>query len=148
MTEPFLGKFGRKVRGVNLGGWLVLERWMTPGLFEGVTGADETSFCVELGEAARERLTRHWSTFITEEDLAWLAGIGISAVRIPVGHWIFGPPYPYHEKYGASQHPYVEGGLDVLDSAFEWAERHGLLVIVDLHAAPGSSRSGTRAKPV
>ena len=51
-----------------------------------------------------------------------LAGVGINAVRIPLGHWIFGPPYPYHSKYGANPHPFVEGGIDVLDRAFNWAE--------------------------
>jgi glucan 1,3-beta-glucosidase len=110
---------------------------MTPTLFEGVVGADETSLCVELGEVARDRLLHHRSTFITEPDFEWLARIGIGAVRIPVGHWIFGAPYPYHETYGAAEHPYVEGGIGSLDSAFEWADRHGLRVILDLHAAPG-----------
>ena len=31
------------------------------------------------------------------------------------------PPYPYHSKYGANSHPFVKGGLDVLDRAFKWA---------------------------
>ncbi|MCY0903238.1 MAG: glucan 1,3-beta-glucosidase, partial [Firmicutes bacterium] len=35
-----------KIRGVNLGGWLVLERWMTPSLFAGLDAKDETDFCV------------------------------------------------------------------------------------------------------
>ena len=26
-----------KVKGVNLGNWLVLEKWMSPALFEGTT---------------------------------------------------------------------------------------------------------------
>ena len=33
------------LRGVNLGGWLVLEKWMTPSLFDGTAAADETYFC-------------------------------------------------------------------------------------------------------
>jgi len=32
------------IRGVNLGGWFVLEGWMTPGLFSGVDGSDETAY--------------------------------------------------------------------------------------------------------
>ncbi|KAK8608854.1 hypothetical protein V6N13_024266 [Hibiscus sabdariffa] len=31
---------GSKVRGVNLGGWLVLEGWIKPSLFEGIPNAD------------------------------------------------------------------------------------------------------------
>jgi len=125
------------LRGVNLGGWLVLEKWMAPSLFEGLAATDETTWCAELGPRASERLRAHWDTFITREDFAWLAGVGINAVRIPVGHWIFGPPYPYHPKYGANPHPFVEGGLDVLDRAFAWASEFGLRVLLDLHAAPG-----------
>lgn len=128
---------GKKIRGVNLGGWLVLEKWMTPSLFEGLNATDETTWCVEMGDRAPERLRQHWDTFITEADFEWLSGVGINAVRIPVGFWLFGPPYPHHWKYGEKQSPFVEGGVERLDRAFEWAEKHGLLVLLDLHAAPG-----------
>jgi glucan 1,3-beta-glucosidase len=129
--------FGRKIRGVNLGGWLVLEKWMTPSLFSGLEAVDETTFCAELGGKAPEVLRRHWESFVTEDDFAWIAARGLNSVRIPVGHWIFGPPYPYHPKYGGNPHPFVEGGIEFLDLAFDWAEKHGLLVQLDLHAAPG-----------
>lgn len=126
-----------KMRGVNLGSWLVLEKWMVPSLFEGLDATDETTWCAELGEQAPEKLRAHWDTFITRDDFAWLAGVGINAVRIPVGHWIFGPDYPYHEKYGAHRYPFVTGGVDVLDRAFDWAEEFNIRVMLDLHAAPG-----------
>ena len=125
------------LRGVNLGGWLLLEKWMTPSLFAGLSAMDETTWCVEMGRAAASRLRQHWSTFITREDFTWLANLGINAVRIPVGHWIFGPPYPYHAVYGNDSHPFVDGGIDILDRALVWAEDVGLGVILDLHAAPG-----------
>jgi len=137
MNPLFEHKYGKKLRGVNLGGWLVIEKWMTPSLFEGLQAKDETSLCVELGGRAEQTLKRHWDSFITEQDFAWLARIGINAVRIPVGHWLFGANYPYHRAYGDVRHPFVVGGLDVLDRAFAWAEKHGLLVVLDLHAAPG-----------
>ena len=31
--------YGSNLRGVNLGGWLVLEKWITPSLFEGLQAA-------------------------------------------------------------------------------------------------------------
>lgn len=126
-----------RLRGVNLGGWLVLEKWMTPSLFAGLAATDETTWCAEQGAAAAPRLRAHWNSFITRDDFAWLAGVGINAVRIPLGHWLFGPPYPYHAKYGANPHPFVEGGIDVLDRALGWAGELGLKVVLDLHAAPG-----------
>ncbi|MCB1630951.1 MAG: glycoside hydrolase family 5 protein [Pseudomonadales bacterium] len=128
---------GRRLRGVNLGGWLVLEKWMKPSLFAGLEATDETSWCVELGAAAPRLLRAHWDSFITRDDFAWLAECGIDAVRIPLGHWIFGPPYPWHAAYGANPHPFVEGGIEVLDRALDWAEEFGLRVMLDLHAAPG-----------
>ena len=30
-----------KIKGVNLGNWLVLEKWMSPALFDGTTAEDE-----------------------------------------------------------------------------------------------------------
>lgn len=137
MTHLYTNKKGKKLRGVNLGGWLVLEKWMTPSVFEGLNATDETTYCVELGGAAETRLKHHWQTFITRDDFAWLASIGINAVRIPIGHWIFGANYPYHRTYGEYQHPFVVGGIEILDQAFEWAEELGLLILLDLHAAPG-----------
>ena len=126
-----------RLRGVNLGGWLVLEKWMTPSLFEGLAATDETTWCAELGRGAPARLRSHWDRFITREDFAWLAEAGINAVRIPVGHWVLGPPYPYHPKYGADPHPFVEGGIEIVDRALAWATESGLGVVLDLHAAPG-----------
>jgi glucan 1,3-beta-glucosidase len=131
------GKAGTKLRGVNLGGWLVLEKWMTPSLFEGMEATDETTWCAELGDKAPEKLHQHWNTFITRDDFVWLAKVGINAVRIPVGHWLFGPGYPYHPKYGSNPSPFVEGGLTILDNAFSWAESLGIQIVLDLHAAPG-----------
>lgn len=134
---PLKANPGMKLRGVNLGGWLVLEKWMTPSLFEGLQAVDETTWCAEMGARATERLQRHWNSFIGREDFAWLRDHGINAVRIPLGHWIFGPDYPYHRSYGENRHPFVEGGIEVLDRAFDWADEFQLKIVLDLHAAPG-----------
>ena len=137
MKPIFLNKSTVKLRGVNLGAWLVLEKWMTPSLFEGLAAEDETTWCVELGAKAEAILKQHWRTFITRDDFAWLASIGINAVRIPVGYWLFAADYPYHAKFANSRYPFVTGGLEILDQAFTWAEEFGLLIVLDLHTAPG-----------
>jgi glucan 1,3-beta-glucosidase len=115
----------KKIRGVNLGGWLVLEKWMTPTLFEGLKAEDETRFCEELGAKAEEVLRAHWDSFITEEDFKWIADTGLNTVRIPFGHWIFGDVPPYF------------GSIDKLDWAMETAKKYNLDVLLDFHAAPG-----------
>ena len=138
MTTPTLPVPGVRLRGVNLGGWLLLEKWISPSLFAGLAATDETTYCAELGlDEATRRLHHHWQTFITRDDFAWLARTGINAVRLPVGHWLFGPDYPYHRSYGENRHPFVVGGVAIVDQVFAWAGEFGLRVVLDLHAAPG-----------
>lgn len=117
-----------KVKGVNLGGWLVLEKWMHPALFDGYIAEhyDETSFCRCLSdEAKRARLQVHRDTFITLNDFRWIRDVGLNSVRIPVPHWIFDDCAPY------------VGCAAYLDRAFDWAEETGLSILIDLHTAPG-----------
>lgn len=114
------------MRGVNLGGWLVLERWITPSLFKDTDAADEFSLMHALGERAEAVIGEHRRTFITESDFAWLAAHGIEAVRIPVGYWAFG-----------GEEPFIKN-IEYVDSAFHWAAAHSIKVLIDFHAAPGS----------
>ncbi|XP_058751089.1 probable glucan 1,3-beta-glucosidase A [Vicia villosa] len=79
---------------------------------------------------AAQVMKEHWSTFIVEEDFKFISSNGLNAVRIPVGWWIASDPTP--------PWPYVGGSLHSLDSAFSWAQKYGLKIIIDLHAAPGS----------
>ena len=40
------------IKGVNLGNWLVLEKWMSPDLFAGTEAEDETQLCSDLEDVA------------------------------------------------------------------------------------------------
>lgn len=112
------------LKGVNLGGWLVTERWMTPSLYEGTDAVDEYSFLKTPRGA--EKLRNHHREFITEQDFAWLQRSGINALRIPVGYWIFDGDDPFVPS------------IDRLDWAIQQAKENNLLVLIDLHGAPGS----------
>jgi glucan 1,3-beta-glucosidase len=120
---------GNKVRGVNLGGWFVLEPWITPSLFsqwtDGGGVVDEYTYCHALGKAeATSRLTKHWNTWITQADFNEIAAVGLNHVRIPIGYWALSP---------IDGEPYVHGQLAALDRAIGWARSAGLKVILDLH---------------
>jgi glucan 1,3-beta-glucosidase len=115
-----------KLRGVNLGAWLVLERWMVPDLYRGTDAEDEYNLCLTLGTGAQDRLNRHRDTFITGEDFRWIADHGLNAVRLPVGYWALEAPKPY-----------VEAG-SFIDFALAEAQKNGLKLLLDLHGAPGS----------
>jgi len=113
-----------KIRGVNLGGWFVLEQWMKPTLFEGITDPpDETVFCIKKPDA-KKVLEDHWATFITESDFAYLASLGINSVRLPIPWWYMGEA-PYHNSKKWIEH------------AMGLAAAHHISVLIDLHTAPG-----------
>lgn len=125
----------QKIRGVNLGGWLVLEPWITPSLFKQFDPKenvqDQWTFCEHLGpKECRKQLESHWDSFVSERDLDILAGAGINHVRIPVGYWIFGDI--------RADEPWVSGELPYLERVLEWCKARNLHVVLDLHCAPGS----------
>lgn len=127
-------------QGVALGGWLVLEPYITPSLFlafnetghtgNGTIPNDEYNYCVFLGqEEASKRLQEHWLTWYNETDFANIKGYGFNMVRVPIGYWAFDM---------LDDDPYVLGAQDYLDNAIEWAYKNDLKVWIDLHGAPGS----------
>ena len=113
------------VKGVNLGNWLVLEKWMSPALFDGTTAEDEYYLPRQLSpEVYEARIKIHRSEYITERDFATIKRIGLNTVRIPVPYFIFGDRPPFI------------GCIEELDKAFSWAEKYDLQILIDLHTAP------------
>lgn len=115
------------IKGVNLGNWLVLEKWMSPSVFEGTEAEDEYYLPTQLSKEVYEaRIKIHRSEYITERDFAAIRSYGLNAVRIPVPYFIFGDCPPFL------------GCVEELDRAFGWAEKYGLKILIDLHTVPGS----------
>ena len=120
---------------MNIGGWLVLEPWITPSIFEAVdpdreTIIDEYTLCEKLGakRAHDTILQHHWETWVGWADFKKIADAGFNMVRIPVGYW----------AYDNSNSPYAKGAAPFIDAAIDWARSVGLKVMIDLHGAPGS----------
>ncbi|KAL5393589.1 hypothetical protein PMIN06_007439 [Paraphaeosphaeria minitans] len=127
---PSFDYSGSKVRGVNTGGWFVLEPWITPSMFEGNGAVDEYTLTQELGkDAAESKLSQHWNSWITQADFNQMAAAGLNHVRIPIGYWSVIP---------RDGEPYVQGAYQVLGKALDWAQAAGLKVMIDLHGAAGS----------
>ena len=118
-----------KIRGVGLGEWLVLEKWMDTSIFEGTESMDEDNLCRVLSdEEKEERYKKHRDTYIKEEDIAYISSLGLNSVRLPIPHFVFGDD----EKFC---HPYV-GCINYVDKLFDWTEKYGLSVLLDIHTAP------------
>ncbi len=74
---------------------------------------------------------KHISTFITEKDFLTVKSWGFNTVRLPVDYMLFesdDKPFKYDEKK-----------LKFVDRCIEWAQKHDLWLVLDLHKAPGHS---------
>lgn len=118
--------------------WLVLEPFITPELYwpylddaKSEIVGDEWTLSAAMGKANLRRIvTKHYETFITEQDFAQIAAAGLNWVRIPIGYWAIEtwPGEPFLERVSWSY--FVK--------ALGWARKYGLRVNVDLHTVPGS----------
>ena len=117
----------KKIHGTNLGNWLVLEKWMKPDLFASTKTEDETWLSRKLPADEFEKLIReHRDSYVTEEDFRYIAGTGLNTVRLPVPYFTFGDRPPFVEC------------VSWIDKAFDWAEKYGLQILLDLHTVPYS----------
>jgi len=144
-AKPFNSSCGDGIiRGVNLGGWLNMEPWITPSIFQEVNVGENKNKIVDEYTYAqyvdpdyrKERLNRLWDEFYVEEDIQTLAANGISHIRIPVGYWIW--DVAEDEPFPAPPANDDEGQRFYLKRLLKWAENAGLKVLIDLHTAPGS----------
>jgi len=129
-----------RIYGVNLGGWLNTEPFITPSLFEPYANSsnpavDEWTLSENLAAdpnsgGLQAVLENHYKTFITEEDFAQISGAGLNWLRIPLPYWAIETQ---------SGEPYLKGvAWKYFLKAIEWARKYGLRINVDYHAAPGS----------
>ncbi|KAG9320018.1 hypothetical protein KVV02_002070 [Mortierella alpina] len=135
LNEPFDYQNGTvKIRGVNLGGWLVLESFITPSLFnpyiaKGVV--DEWTLCQHLGlPAATALLDNHYNTWVTEDTFIRIRDLGLNHVRILIRFWatgnlVAGEPYvpnltlPYPQQmstfFASPDHAHVNPFVGLLN---------------------------------
>lgn len=93
--------------GINLGGWL------------------SQYDCLSNIPQTEEEMERHLSTYITEKDMARIAGWGFDHVRLPVDYKLFDDA---HE----------EKTFHYMEKCVEWCGRHRLNMVIDLHNAEGN----------
>ncbi|KAG2015233.1 exo-beta-1,3-glucanase [Coprinopsis cinerea AmutBmut pab1-1] len=137
-TPPLNASFDyttTRIFGVNLGGLFVLEPFISPALFQRYPGArDEWDLSVAMAadtaNGGLDQLEEHYRTFITEQDIAEIAGAGLNWVRLPVPFWAIDkwPGEPFLER---TSWRYIVRVL-------QWCRKYGLRVNLDLHTIPGS----------
>lgn len=122
------------IRGMNVGGWLAIEPFITPSFFSKWNSidkvVDEWTLTQKLGTNAAATLEKHYSSFINFQSFADIRAAGFDHVRIPFSYWAVttyqGDPYVAKISFR-----YLLRGI-------EYARQNGLRVNLDLHGAPGS----------
>ncbi|KDQ08210.1 glycoside hydrolase family 5 protein [Botryobasidium botryosum FD-172 SS1] len=127
-----------KIRGVNLGSWLLVEPYMMQDYWDNHMSAwgacSEWDYVKAKGQAASNTAFReHWDTFITQKDVALMKQYGLNTVRIPIGFWIV------ESTKIAGLDYYPEGGMTYLTRGLGWLRDAGIAVLLDIHAVPGAS---------
>ncbi|KAG8532835.1 uncharacterized protein KY384_002713 [Bacidia gigantensis] len=123
------------IRGINVGGWLAIEPFITPSLFNSYKSnqavLDEWTLTKQLGpQSAAQTLEKHYAKFITQQDFKDIQTAGFDHVRIPYSYWAITtyPGDPYVPKISWR---YLLRGI-------EYARQCGLRVNLDFHGLPGS----------
>ena len=125
------------LRGVNVGGLLVTERWMcATRLSHGTT--DHYNLTNTLYERfGEEKTQKFWAkyreNYWNETDFENCVKMGMNVLRLPFSYMNVDPNYHNVRKKEGQ-----EFNFDVLDDFIEGAAKHHIYVILDLHGAYGS----------
>ncbi|RXW14282.1 hypothetical protein EST38_g11571 [Candolleomyces aberdarensis] len=99
-----------RIHGVNLGGLFLLELITSPALFQKYPGTmDEWDLSVAMANDTSSgglgQIEEHYRTFITEKDIADIAGAGLTWIRLPIGFWAIetwpGEPFLEHTSWNS-----------------------------------------------
>jgi len=133
-----------RLRGVNLGGWLVMEKWMCP--MDRGSLVDNYSVLRTLqnrfGVATQQSLVRTYQqSWITTADLDNIRNSGLNAVRVPVW-WA-----NFYSLDNISPSGWRADAFEMLDWVINNAGARGLYVIIDMHGVVGQqSHSDTTGR--
>lgn len=117
------------LRGVNLGGWMLIEDYMI-GLPWTEWKIREQFRRVLGDEAYSAFFNAYMDRYIAEPDVAFLATCGFTFVRLPFNF--------RHFESDLAPGQWLGEGFRRLDSAVNLCRKHNLWVLLDLHAAPGA----------
>jgi endoglucanase len=139
-SEGFVGVRGTEIvlrdgsplrlRGVNLGNWLVPEGYMFKFTSASSPRRIETVLNQLIGpEEANTFWKRFRDFYVTHDDIRYIKSLGLNSVRVPFNARLF-----VLEEY---PDVWLPTGFEMLDRIVEWCTRESLYVILDMHCAPG-----------
>jgi len=125
-----------QLKGVNLGGWFIMENYMTPIDSSG-TYTDMYSMMTELNSrfgvtTQQSLLTTYQQSWVTAADLDNIQAAGLNVVRIPIWWGMF---FPLSSQTSST---FRSDSFTVLDSIINACASRGIYVILDMHGTLGA----------
>lgn len=119
------------LRGVNLGGWLLIETWMTPADTSGLP--DNFSIIQTLdnrfGVATEQSLIKTYQqSWITTADLDNIRAEGMNVIRVPV----------WWANFETLNGQWRSDAFTMLDWVVSQAGARGIYTIIDMHGVVGA----------
>ena len=118
-----------KLKGVNLGNWLVPEGYMFK---TGEMAAPSQIDQLLLEMIGPDSLAAFWdkylNNYITEDDIKFLKRIGCNHIRLPFHYKLF-----TNDLYMGKRNT----GFAYFDRLLNWCRKENLYVLLDMHCAPG-----------
>ncbi|OSC98799.1 glycoside hydrolase family 5 protein [Trametes coccinea BRFM310] len=135
-----------RIWGVNIGGLFVLEPFIVPALYEANPGSvDEWTLSTLLAQKGEGQLQSaledHYNTFITEQDIAEIAGAGLNWIRLQIPFWAIEAwgDVGTDDNGNKVAEPFLARTCwKYVLRLLGWARKYGLRVNLDLHTIPGS----------
>lgn len=120
-------------RGLGVGEWRNLENYMLAVDSPDVGGLGPSKLRALLvkamGQANADAFFTTWEkNLITADDVAKWASWGVNSVRLPINY----------RSISSADGAYIEQGFAAIDQFIAWCKAQNIVVVLDLHAAPGS----------
>jgi endoglucanase len=121
-----------RLRGVNLGGWLLWEGWIWGQGFDYIGESAMMGNLSGLVGAARAEQFRSdvRNNYVTASDFKAMSAYGLNVARVPINYRLL--------EDDAQPFAYKQSGWDVLDRTVAAAKQNNVYVVLEMAVAPCS----------
>jgi aryl-phospho-beta-D-glucosidase BglC (GH1 family) len=124
------------LRGVNLGNYLLIEPWLNGWISGTITAVNESDYYTlrtvledRFGAAgAMTLLQTYRDSYLAGVDFDFLMRMGVSLIRLPI----------YYRDLQDDEGNLIPEGFKDIDRVIEASADRGMVVLLDLHGAPGA----------
>jgi endoglucanase len=124
------------LRGMGLGGWVLQEGYMLQLPELGQQHVIRARIADLIGEQKTEAFYAAWrANYVTKADIDAMARWGFNSVRLPIHYDQLTLAADREPVPGADT--WNKAGFRQIDDLIGWVKANGMVLILDLHAAPG-----------